>query len=180
MTGGGQNNYKRERVYKCPPVFTLFLLQVGPGNDCSGSSPPCLSLPASSQGHSPHSIPVSSHQIPGHPAIPGHPGHPGHPAHMSSVAGQGYQDKYSEYSGPTGQFDGYHPVSQDRNHNQLGQPGVCGRPGCGRPVNKAADGTESTYCSSECVVGQCREVYSSWAGAGAPPTQQQPPTPQVK
>lgn len=99
---------------------------------------------------------------------------------MSSVAGQGYQDKYSEYTGPTGQFDGYHPVSQDRNHNQLGQPGVCGRPGCGRPVNKAADGTESTYCSSECVVGQCREVYSSWAGAGAPPTQQQPPTPQVK
>ena len=58
----------------------------------------------------------------------------------------------------------------DRNHNhQLMTPrvpGKCGRPGCPNPVNTAADGTESTYCSSECVVGQCREVYTSWATTG--------------
>ena len=37
-----------------------------------------------------------------------------------------------------------------------GPTGECARPGCRNSVNKAADGTESTYCSSECVVGQCR------------------------
>ena len=47
----------------------------------------------------------------------------------------------------------------DRNHNtQLPSPcgGECARPGCRNLVTKASDGTESPYCSSECVVGQCR------------------------
>ena len=59
--------------------------------------------------------------------------------------------------------------AHDRNHNHplARVPGRCGRPGCPNPVNKAADGTESTYCSSECVVGQCREVYTSWATSGS-------------
>jgi hypothetical protein len=61
--------------------------------------------------------------------------------------------------------------SHDRNHNHpllaSHVPGKCGRPGCLNPVNKATDGTESTYCSSECVVGQCREVYTSWATTGS-------------
>ena len=59
------------------------------------------------------------------------------------------------------------PTFHDRNHNSPGYtprvPGQCGRPGCQNPVTKASDGTESTYCSSECVVGQCREVYTSWS-----------------
>ena len=47
----------------------------------------------------------------------------------------------------------------DRNHNTMSGmsgAGECQRPGCGNSVTKAADGTMSTYCSSECVVGQCR------------------------
>jgi len=75
----------------------------------------------------------------------------------------------------------------DRNHNSPSfsprVPGQCGRPGCHNPVTKASDGTESTYCSSECVVGQCREVYSSWSTHHNPtnPLPQQQPLPaQVK
>merc|ERR1712203_1348393 len=59
------------------------------------------------------------------------------------------------------------PGSARQEHNSPGYaprvPGQCGRPGCQNPVTKASDGTESTYCSSECVVGQCREVYTSWS-----------------
>ena len=44
--------------------------------------------------------------------------------------------------------------THDRNHNTMS--GKCQRPGCGNSVTKATDGTMSTYCSSECVVGQCR------------------------
>lgn len=109
-------------------------------------------------------------------------GPPGGPSFNSNGAFQ--------YEGVTGAQNALH----DRNHNLSFQgspggavggrvPGQCGRPGCGRPVSKAGDGTESTYCSSECVVGQCREVYSSWAtgsgGVGPPPTSSQQ-APQVK
>ena len=52
----------------------------------------------------------------------------------------------------------------DRNHNTVtgsvlatsSRPGECSRPGCGNSVTKSVDGTESTYCSSDCVVDQCR------------------------
>ena len=136
--------------------------------------PPC---------RSPHQLPVSSSHLPsgGVPGLPSHASGGGVPTHPT------YSDKFghstlADYNGGHAnsggvsnggqQFEGSGLVA-DRNHNQL-----CGRPGCGRPVNKAADGTESTYCSSECVVGQCREVYSSWAGGanGAQPS----PAPQVK
>ena len=40
----------------------------------------------------------------------------------------------------------------------------CGRPSCGS-VNPTTGGAE--FCSSECVVGQCREVYTNWSGAAA-------------
>ena len=58
----------------------------------------------------------------------------------------------------------------------------CGRPSCGS-VNPTTGGAE--FCSSECVVGQCREVYTNWSGAaatnGQPQQQQQaqpaPPPP---
>ena len=57
-----------------------------------------------------------------------------------------------------------YPPAMDRNHNTMdtglrsGDGGQCSRPGCSNTVNKAEDGTESTYCSSQCVVGQCRSV----------------------
>ena len=50
-------------------------------------------------------------------------------------------------------------AGHDRNHNTAVSGecvGECARPGCRNLLTKAADGTESTYCSSECVVGQCR------------------------
>lgn len=36
----------------------------------------------------------------------------------------------------------------------------CGRPGCSNPVQ---GWTNSEFCSNECVVGQCREVYTHWS-----------------
>ena len=41
----------------------------------------------------------------------------------------------------------------------------CGRPGCMNPVQGWAN---SEFCSNECVVGQCREVYTHWSsGTGS-------------
>ncbi len=56
-------------------------------------------------------------------------------------------------------------------------PKICGRPGCNNPVQRSPDGWQSDFCSNECVVGQCREVYSSWSAAGSQ-QQHQPPGPQ--
>ena len=66
---------------------------------------------------------------------------------------------------------------------------VCSRPGCGNPVNRSSSGHEgwsSEYCSNECVVGQCKDVYSNWSSSGPggtnrpspahPNGSQQPPT----
>ena len=42
---------------------------------------------------------------------------------------------------------------------------TCRRPGCSNPVPRPLPGGEPLeYCSNECVVGQCKEVYSSWSG----------------
>jgi hypothetical protein len=40
----------------------------------------------------------------------------------------------------------------------------CGRPGCSNPVQ---GWTNSEFCSNECVVGQCREVYTHWSSASS-------------
>ena len=79
----------------------------------------------------------------------GPPGPPGPPGQQFVNSGM-----FSSYPG-LGLAGGH-----DRNHNtplssQLA--GGCARPGCGNlVVSKAGDGTDTTYCSSECVVGQCR------------------------
>ena len=96
-----------------------------------------------------------------------------------------YPEAPYQRGGPA--YDSFQPP-HDRNHNSPGYspggrvPGQCGRPGCHNPVTKATDGTESTYCSSECVVGQCREVYSSWSTHHNPtnPGPTQPLPAQVK
>lgn len=46
---------------------------------------------------------------------------------------------------------------------------ICARPGCTNPVQRTPEGWPSDFCSNECVVGQCREVYTSWSSS----TQQQ-------
>lgn len=113
--------------------------------------------------------------------------HHGYPGPHSQYDSSGYHPPAGAGSiGPSG--------PADRNHNHTGGPQgvpssstgtgnsgssssgmtICGRPGCGRPVSKSggvdANGGANTgngpaFCSSECVVGQCREVYTSWAGA---------------
>ena len=133
-----------------------------PGSELTGSTTPPCHTPSS---HTALSLPASSHpgQVSSHPGQMSHPGLGHHP-------GQSYHADKFVHGGADCVSPGF---PEDRNHNQVGGPGVCGRPGCGRPVTKACDGTASTYCSSECVVGQCREVYSSWAGGPQQQQQQQ-------
>lgn len=50
-----------------------------------------------------------------------------------------------------------------------GQHKRCGRPGCSNPVQGWAN---SEFCSNECVVGQCREVYTHWSSSGSGTTTQ--------
>ncbi len=54
----------------------------------------------------------------------------------------------------------------------------CGRPGCTNLVQRTPDGWAEEFCSNECVVGQCKEVYTNWSsgsntagnnGNGGPP-----------
>ena len=47
----------------------------------------------------------------------------------------------------------------------------CGRPGCMNPVQGWAN---SEFCSNECVVGQCREVYTHWSSGTASGGNNQP------
>ena len=58
---------------------------------------------------------------------------------------------------------------------------VCGRPGCNNPVNRSPEGWSSDFCSNECVVGQCKDVYTSWSSNGTPSVNRggapQPPPP---
>jgi len=100
--------------------------------------------------------------------------HPGHPQHSpgaethSSQANQspkledqlGSEASFSpeapnpQYPGPPpGQF----PPKNLAEYTPSGN-GKCGRPGC---RNFTPGQTE--FCSSECVVGECKDVYSSWS-----------------
>jgi hypothetical protein len=123
------------------------------------------------------SLPISCSEA-GGPPCTGSPSPVG--GYPASEASSGGQPPFSSEGGGFSNGNNYSPFdptnngaysvtspgaqqAHDRNHNHPRVPGRCGRPGCPNPVNKAADGTESTYCSSECVVGQCREVYTSWA-----------------
>ena len=44
----------------------------------------------------------------------------------------------------------------------------CGRPGCTNLVQRSPEGWTEEFCSNECVVGQCKEVYTSWSSGSAP------------
>ena len=44
----------------------------------------------------------------------------------------------------------------------------CGRPGCTNLVQRSPDGWTEEFCSNECVVGQCKEVYTSWSSGSNP------------
>ena len=44
----------------------------------------------------------------------------------------------------------------------------CGRPGCTNLVQRSPEGWTEEFCSNECVVGQCKEVYTSWSSGSNP------------
>ena len=44
----------------------------------------------------------------------------------------------------------------------------CGRPGCNNLVQRSPEGWTEEFCSNECVVGQCKEVYTSWSSGSNP------------
>jgi len=80
--------------------------------------------------------------------------------HNRNIAAVGQHD----HNIAAGQHDRNIAVGQhDRNHNTVtGSPMTCSRSGCSNSVTKSMDGTESTYCSSDCVVDQCRDAYQGW------------------
>ena len=110
-----------------------------------------------------HGTDISTgNQTGGIPSLPAHVAAPpdtgsGAPVSSGGVGGPG--QLHHQVNG------GGYVAPHDRNHNTVpgavlatssGRPGECSRPGCGNSVSKSVDGTESTYCSSDCVVDQCR------------------------
>ena len=105
------------------------------------------------------------------------PMHHMHPPQASPLDSQGGHSPTSSNTSqtpqttPTSTTSGHTPngvagggpggVSGGPGNNSRDVPKICGRPGCNNPVQRNAEG-QSDFCSSECVVGQCREVYSSW------------------
>ncbi|KAL3859525.1 hypothetical protein ACJMK2_009741 [Sinanodonta woodiana] len=56
------------------------------------------------------------------------------------------------------------PVSAEPSSGGILAPGMCIRNGC---TNRAIDnvGWDSEYCSNECVVSHCRDVFTAWVAA---------------
>ena len=54
-------------------------------------------------------------------------------------------------------------------NGSCGESRRCGRPSCG----SVSPSGRAEFCSSECVVGQCREVYTNWSGGSNGQQQQQ-------
>jgi hypothetical protein len=74
----------------------------------------------------------------------GHGYHPSHPAYTAQAPGE---PSPGQYGGVV---------------NRAG--GKCGRPGCPHFQPGHAE-----FCSSECVVGECKEVFSSWSSCMVKP-----------
>ena len=130
---------------------------------------------------------------------PMHPGQMhGHGQPQPQASPLDSQGGHSPTSSNTSQTPQTTPTSSSSAQAQ--PPKVCGRPGCQNQVQRAPDAWQSDFCSNECVVGQCREVYTTWSSSTPPsgppvgpaqhqappqasqnyPQQQQPPTAVVK
>ena len=94
-------------------------------------------------------------------------GAPMHPPQASPLDSQG---GHSPTSSNTSQTPQTTPTSSSGNNpnNSRDVPKICGRPGCNNPVPRSPDGWQSEFCSNECVVGQCREVYTTWSSSSQP------------
>ena len=71
---------------------------------------------------------------------------------------------------PTSSNTSQTPQTTPTSSSQAQPPKTCGRPGCQNQVQRAPDGWQSDFCSNECVVGQCREVYTTWSSTSTPPS----------
>jgi hypothetical protein len=78
--------------------------------------------------------------------------------HSLVSSGPGSTGSGSESSGRGSMEPPLQATAQSRQQQR------CGRPGCG---NLVGWGSTSDFCSNECVVGQCREVYSSWSSSSS-------------
>lgn len=122
-----------------------------------------------------------------------------HPPQASPLDSQGGHSPTSSNTSQTPQTTPTSVSSAGGQQASRDVPKICGRPGCTNPVQRSPDGWQSDFCSNECVVGQCREVYTSWSSSaqhqpvppphhhhqhhhgpymGQPQPQQQPPQPQ--
>ena len=95
---------------------------------------------------------------------------------------------YSSGGGPQGyQAAGYPPQSPSESPGgqQFGgggggggvvnrSSGKCGRPGCAQYSPGHAE-----FCSSECVVGECKEVFNTWSSCMVKPSPGGGPSPDV-
>ena len=88
-----------------------------------------------------HGTDISTGNQPGIPSLPAATPDAGSTSSPSPGERASYQENSNQY------WLGM-PGGHDRNHIMAGL--------CARAVNKAGDGTESSYCSSEFVVGQSR------------------------
>ena len=77
------------------------------------------------------------------------------------------QGGHSPTSSNTSQTPQTTPTSSSSTNRDV--PKLCGRPGCQNQVHRSQEGWQSDFCSNECVVGQCREVYTSWSSGSQPP-----------
>ena len=82
----------------------------------------------------------------------GPPGHYPPPPHTQSGQYPGYQGQQG------GGGSGDHPGGPGQYGNK------CGRLGCRNYIPG-----HSEYCSSECVVGECKEVYDNWSSCMVKP-----------
>ena len=131
------------------------------------------------QGGHPQGPPAQMHGGP-HGGGPGG-GPPGmHPPQASPLDSQGGHSPTSSNTSQTPQTTPTSSGSGNNPNNSRDVPKICGRPGCNNPVQRSPDGWQSDFCSNECVVGQCKEVYTNWSssssqGGVAPSHQGGPP-----
>ena len=131
-------------------MFTIGLLLPQPGPAPPPDQQPNIILIFQAAAHG---TDISTGNQPGIPSLP--------PAGATPDAGSTNSPSPGDYcnSPHFSSYPGLLLAGHDRNHNTAVSGecvGECARPGCRNLLTKAADGTESTYCSSECVVGQCR------------------------
>lgn len=112
-------------------------------------------------GHHPAHHPLSplDHGVSQPPPTSGSAGSSHSPASTASTGSSSTQQN-SSAAPPTSTTT---PSTASPSSTPGGSSGVhkrCGRPGCSNPIQ---GWTSSEFCSNECVVGQCREVYSHWS-----------------